>query len=940
MAHVEEIRPAMIGSARRVWRLLCILLLAAGGVLAHAAPDPASYSVAFDYAANAPLDELHAFAVAVVDPDHGYDPVAYRTASSELFAYLSVGEVNPSRPYAKDIPAAWRLGTNADWGSIVIDQRQAAWREFFFTRIVAPLWARGYRGFFLDTLDAYRLGGDKADPAAQQAGLVALIQGLRKRFPGVRLIANRGFELLPQVAGALEAVAAESLFGGWDAAHRSYQPVAERDRAWLLAQLTQVRERYHLPVIAIDYAPPNDRAQMRALAAKIRALGIVPWIADGALATLGIGRVEVLPRRVLIVFDGREAPGMHYRAPHRYVEMLLNYFGYVADYADADQPLPEPDRGVYAGIISWFDGQLPPAAATRYGRWLSARVGEGWRLALFDDPGFGAAPEVLAALGLQTVPDPVGRLSIAQRSAEIGYETEPLPQRRGLTPLQLRPGAGTSWLRLTDTRGRQYDGVGLTPWGGFAWNPFTVVEYTPDVARWVVNPWAFLRQALDLPALPAPDTTSDAGRRMFFAHMDGDGFPSHAEFAGSPYCSQVVLDQVLKRYPTVPHTISVIEGEVAPQGLYPKDSPQLEAIARQMFALPNVEIASHTYSHPFRWAKVEAGDASNEAGADYHLDIPGYVPSLPREIDGSVDYIRNRLAPPGKPVRILLWSGDAAPTPSTMAYVAHTGLLNMNGGNTLPTLANPSITQISPLGARLGGYFQVFAPMTNEDVYTNLWRGPFYGYEHVTETFELTGEPRRIKPVDIYFHTYAASKEASLKALQKAYAWALARPLHPVFASAFMQIAEAFNHVVLARDPADGSLLVRNAGALRSLRAPRELGEPDLAASEALAGWGDGPDGRYLILTAPDARLRFTPQAQRAVYLAGANARVMRWARQGNAVHAELQGFAPIEFSLANARDCSVSAAGRPLAGSVDGTLRTFTLTDAATTLDIGCRGR
>ncbi|HSD40173.1 MAG TPA: bifunctional glycoside hydrolase 114/ polysaccharide deacetylase family protein [Rhodocyclaceae bacterium] len=918
-------------------RVLCVgLILFAASV---GAAQAAWHSIAFHYGANAPLDELHAFDIAVVDPDHGFDPSAYRTPGNELFAYVSVGEVNPSRPYASQILPAWRLATNQAWGSIVIDQRPAAWREFFYAKAISPLWARGYRGFFLDTLDSYQLGGNQADPIAQQAGLVALIKGLRQRFPGIRLIANRGFELMPGLSGDIEAVAAESLFRGWDAASRSYRAVPEQDRAWLLEKLGEVKRRYGIPVIAIDYVSPDDRALARETAQKIRELDIVPWVADGGLGTLGVSNVEVLPRRVLIVFDSRESTGMHSRSPHRYVEMLLNYFGYVADYADANRPLPEPDRGSYAGLIAWFDGQLPPAAGARYARWLGARVAEGWRVALFDDPGFAPTPENLSPLGLSSAQSPVGPIAITQRTVNVGYELEPMPRTRTVTRLRLDNSAGTSWLRLHDARGEVFDGVGMTRWGGFVWNPFSVVEYN-GTSRWVVNPWEFLRQALALPDLPVPDTTSDAGRRMLFAHMDGDGFPSRAEFAGSPYCSQVVFDQILKRYPTVPHTMSVIEGEVSPQGLYPKDSPALEAIARQMFALPNVEIASHTFSHPFRWSKVEARDASSDEDADYHLDIPNYIPSLDREIEGSVDYIRTRLAPADKQVRILLWSGDAAPTAGALAHVRRAGLLNMNGGNTTVMQANPSITHISPLGARLGSNFQVFAPIANENVYTNLWRGPFYGFEHVTETFSLTGEPRRIKPIDIYFHTFSASKPASLKALQKAYDWALSRPVRPVFSSEFMQIADAFNHVVLARDAADGSVRVRNAGALRSLRAPRSLGEPNLAASEGLAGWSDGPDGRYLIMTAEEARLRFGASTLQRPYLVDANARVMRWQWQGNTVQGELAGHAPVEFTLANAQGCAVRVNRQAVTGSPSGQLLRFKLNDAAATLDISCRGR
>ena len=98
------------------------------------------------------IDELHAFDVAVIDPDHqGIDPNRYRRSNSELFAYVSVGEVRAEKPYFSKIPKAWLLDQNKNWGSHVIDQSAAGWADFFTNQVITPLWQQGYRGFFIDT---------------------------------------------------------------------------------------------------------------------------------------------------------------------------------------------------------------------------------------------------------------------------------------------------------------------------------------------------------------------------------------------------------------------------------------------------------------------------------------------------------------------------------------------------------------------------------------------------------------------------------------------------------------------------------------------------------------------------------------------------------------------------------------------------------------------
>ncbi|MDD3354309.1 endo alpha-1,4 polygalactosaminidase, partial [Zoogloea sp.] len=338
----------------RFLALLACLALACSGLLAAGLP-----SVALIYAKDAPLDELKAFDIAVVDPDHGFDPASYRAvqrteagadAASELFAYVSLGEVHPSRAWASRVPAGWRLGENTAWSSHLIDQARPEWTEFFTETVVAPLWARGYRGLFIDTMDSYRLASG-ADLAAQQAGIVRTLRHLRQRFPGIRLILNRGFEFLPELRGEIHAIAAESLYQGWSPVSRSYRQVPEADREWLRTQLRQARDEFGLPAIAIDYVAPHDRALARETAGRILAEGFIPWVADPDLATLGVGSIEVLPRRILLIHNGKEAARVNVSSPHRFLEMPLNHLGYVLDYVDVNGPLPARTDGRYAGVV-------------------------------------------------------------------------------------------------------------------------------------------------------------------------------------------------------------------------------------------------------------------------------------------------------------------------------------------------------------------------------------------------------------------------------------------------------------------------------------------------------------------------------------------------------------------------------------------------------------
>ena len=918
-------------------RVFCLFFALTAAFIAQAAP-----AVALYYGNRASLNEFRIFDIVVVEPDHDHDPKRYARADSQLYAYVSVAEVQASRPYYKDIPASWKLARNGDWNSEVIDQTPADWPEFFASRVVGPLWEKGYRGFFLDTLDSYRLAAS-FDETAQQAGLVRVIETLHTRFPGIQLILNRGFEIVSRVRDKIRMVAAESLYQGWNATNQRYEPVKESDRAWLLGQLKTIHERDGLDILAIDYVKPQNRRLTRDTAAKISALGFIPWVTDYKLESMGIGHVESVPRRIAMIYDSAESPALNYSNAHRFLQMPLNYMGYVVDYFDARKTLPEDIRADrYAGIATWFSGQLPVDRGKLLAQWLGTLRNEGMRVATLGDFGFALDAQIARQLGLRLLPGTtVNALSIVSQHAMLGFEYRPQARRGELVPIALTEDSqAQALIELRDARNTRYIGGALTDWGGFILDPYALIEIPgTEQARWVIDPFAFIQASLKLPSIPIPDTTTENGRRLFFSHIDGDGFPSLGEFPGSPPAAEVLLKEVLERY-RVPTTMSVIEGETSPLGLYPKMSPQLEDIARRMFRLPHVEIASHTYAHPFRWdINVQHGIFKDGKEEYYHLDLPNYQFDLNREIVGSIQYIRERLAPPDKPVKILLWSGDTAPSAEALKITEENGFLNMNGGDTSIKRSNPSLTAVGALGIQKGGYLQVYAPETNENIYTNLWRGPFYGFEQVIETFEMTDRPRRIKPVDIYYHTYSTSKRAGLTALQKVHAWAQQQPLHPVFASEFIRKVQDFYEIALGRD-AQGWRF-RGDGALRTLRLTE--GWPAMNGARGVAGFSAGVDGRYVHLSGGGANFASSNSNNAtSPYLADANARLTAWTNDEQSLKFSLKGHAPLTFSLSGDAACRLQANGRDRAAQRrkkqgQNTIQHFRLSDAAAQIQFSC---
>ncbi len=886
---------------RLLWQFVLLVLVLLPGHPCHA------FSPAFYYGPSNFPHEMQAFNTWVVEPAQFSDPKLIAQHQDKLFAYVSLGEVDATRPYMSRMPSTWLRGDNPAWKSRVIDQSAAGWPRFFVDEVISPLHKQGYRNFFLDTLDSYHLIATTPEARQkQEQGMIEAIHLLKSRFPDARLIVNRGFEILPHIKDLVTAVAAESLFQSWNNTSNRYVAVSEDDRSWLLGQLVRIRDTYKLPVIVIDYAPPAKRTQAREIAARIRAKGFIPWVSDGHLTGMGVGALEILPRRILMLYDEKpDGDVLKESQLHRYAAMPLNYLGYVPEYRNVQtEGLPDASpAGHYAGIVTWFTS-TETSNGPALEKWLLQQAEDGIPIATLGYFGFDLAGRAGSRLGFKYQPRTArNAIHVLASTPEAAFETTPLPLTDEFFPLAAGPQAQV-WLQTSDGKDTQ-DAVAITPWGGYALSPFVVNSLGPNdrvSTSWVINPIAFFRQALKLPDVPVPDVTTENGQRLLITHIDGDGFASKAEFPGSPWAADVLYREILQRY-TLPTTVSVIEGEIAKDGLYPKLVGTLEPIARKIFALPHVEAASHSFSHPFRWEKLTAG-SENEG---YNLAIPGYAYDVDREISGSVKYVES-LLPAGKHCGMFLWTGECNPDKTTLEKTYQGNLLNMNGGDTTMSRMNPTLTAVAPLGIPRDGIFQVYAPNQNENMYTSLWTGPFYGYERAIETFQLTDKPLRLKPINIYYHTYSASKPASLKALKKVYDWALSQPVLPLHASAYARKVLDFNEQTLARE-GDG-WRIAGGGETRTLRIPRRMGYPDLARSENILGWWDEGDTRYVHLAgAPSSLLVLAGQPANRPWLARANGRISP-SQSGWTFNAAQ----PLKVELGGVGQCTVLVDGRPAA--------------------------
>jgi hypothetical protein len=582
-------------------------------------------------------------------------------------------------------------------------------------------------------------------------------------------------------------------------------------------------------------------------------VGLMLW--SSALQA-GVARDTVMPesRVVLALYDSVEAASARSTTIHEMAEMPLNHLGLVVRYHDIRSGLPRHESlaGV-RGVLTWFgDDTMPNPRA--YLRWVEGLSRRGIPIAVLGSMGAfrGERGETISVAEVNPTFERLGwrfdggwhtttygARYLVRDARLVGFE-RPLP---AMVPPYTRVTATSADARVgvrVAVEGRSgttsdvmiITGRGAYVASGYAY--FADLGGRRNFRQWYLNPFEFFRDVFDTDALPKPDTTTISGRRIYYSHVDGDGWRNITQI--EPYrtryvtAARVVLDEIFRKSSDLPVTVGAIVADLDPAW---QGSSESLAVARDIYGLPHVEAAIHTYSHPLNWRAFDAKDGRgaktddsslSNSGADLALhgsdgrtrsyDTKPF--SLTTEIDEASSFV-TRLLPTGRRVAAMQWSGDTRPFERALAHTRQAGLANINGGDTRFDREFPSAAWVAPLGVRVGDELQVFASNSNENTYTDLWRDHFYGLAFLVTTVQNTGSPRRLKPFNLYYHMYSGERLSSLNAVLSNLAYARSLPLAPIETSLFSRIVEGFFSVKLER-AGPRRWRVRDRGALQTIR--------------------------------------------------------------------------------------------------------------------------
>ncbi len=627
-------------------------------------------------------------------------------------------------------------------------------------------------------------------------------------------------------------------------------------------------------------------------------------------------------REIVALYDSKVEARPGETRIHRFAEMPLNWLGYALVYRDINEPLPELETlGRYRGVISWFLEPLTQPAVVA--DWLDTATRAGLRYALFGEPApplevgrSGALARVMGRLGLA---DGGNHVEVTFDSRIVSSDPEMIGFERAIDAalptfsvvravsdkVAVHLAIATPARRAQEPASRSVI-VATGPGGGFVQADYAIYyEAATEREVWIVHPFNFFRRVFGDEAFPIPDITTVSGRRVYFSHIDGDGWNNLTEIeayrAKGLTAAEVILKTAIGPYPDLPVTVGLIGGDA---DRLIGGRKRAQDLARALYALDQVEVATHTYTHPYNWRFFERYDRTLEEQAisQYQLpDLPmreritnvllrlvGATPPAPtfdkyiagtddlprtflrkpfdldREVGGALA-LAESFAPPGKKAKVYLWSGDTTPFAGAIGATRKAGVRNLNGGDSRLDDEYPSVSYVPPISRVERGERQIYAANSNENTYTNDWTGPYYGFFLLEETLRNTERPRRLKPFNLYYHMYSGEKAAALASIQHFLDMARDTEVVPIEASRYAAMADDFFGVTIAQTDV-ATWYLSNLGAVETVRFDVAAGlDVDHVSSRGVLGSTRHAGALYVALDPAQASVIVTLKPEAAL---------------------------------------------------------------------------
>lgn len=243
------------------------------------------------YSDQVQANEFSSFDLVVLDSDHHPYLQGFIQKKKTILGYISLGEVEYQRSYFNEVKSEGiLLQENKYWpGSYFVDVRDPRWTRRVIEDLIPDILTKRFDGIFLDTLD--NPGElERTDPekyAGMLAAAVTLVKEIRRHYPEIKIMMNRGYDLLPEVGGDIDMEMGESVFADYNFETKTYQFVEKGLYKKQLRILKDAQGLYStLKVFTLDYWNPKDSKEIKNIYKIQRENGFIPYVATVELNTI------------------------------------------------------------------------------------------------------------------------------------------------------------------------------------------------------------------------------------------------------------------------------------------------------------------------------------------------------------------------------------------------------------------------------------------------------------------------------------------------------------------------------------------------------------------------------------------------------------------------------------------------------------------------------
>lgn len=265
--------------------LLTMLLNAVSGWSGKAA---AINRYAIYYGCDAPASAFRGFDLVVLDSSYTGIIHELKKEHKVVLAYLSIGEINRSREYFDYIKGKGiLLEENPNWAdAYLVDIRKPLWKDYLVETLIPAILDAGFDGIFVDTLDS-PIEKERETPKrfkGMKVAAVEIIAAIRKNYPEMKIMINRGFEVASELAPMIDYLLAESICNSYDFGKKKYFTVSPEAYAFEVKRLHGLKKiNPRMLVMTLDYCDENDQARKREIMKIQKKNGFIPYIATLAL---------------------------------------------------------------------------------------------------------------------------------------------------------------------------------------------------------------------------------------------------------------------------------------------------------------------------------------------------------------------------------------------------------------------------------------------------------------------------------------------------------------------------------------------------------------------------------------------------------------------------------------------------------------------------------